>query len=162
MLRLQAEGGTRSVMVSALTRLRPIQSVGGVELNPRFRRVHFHDASRVRFRYSRRKTQLAARMLEHIIMVVSLGELELRVGAINVRAGCGGFAKIEGSAGDRAQLTGWNQAGIHWQKLVRIDGHYIPEDVSFTLAREVEKGVVGEIDDRCLVRRSSVVDPELV
>ena len=95
-------------------------------------------------------------------MIISATQRDLLVLGVDSLADRMRSAEIERSALDAAQLAGRDEAFVDRRELVSVDRHLVAEDIAFTRAREVEIGMVGQVDDRVLVGCGGVVDLELV
>src|SRR5689334_24586618 len=95
-------------------------------------------------------------------MIVTVAKLELLVVVINAFADRVCFAEVERSARDVSDLTGRNRLRVGGNETVRTQHEVMLENVSVAFTREIEIGVVRQVENGVYVGRRGVIDPELV
>ena len=86
MLGFQAKAGTFVINPAIRAAKGAIQEVAGIKLNPRLSGVDFQHPARGRLVNSGGQYQLSGQIIQHKVMIVAAGELELLVVRIDSRA----------------------------------------------------------------------------
>ena len=161
-LGLQRIRGSGAVGPAALAAFHD-HSVCCIELDAGQVGQDFHDTAAAGIAYFRRlaKASVAGIAVDHEVVVVAAAKAHLRIIGVDISTDGFGRRKIKGRSLDRRKFARGDQifadgcriAAVHLQDLIR--------NVPAVLSCQVEVGVVGQIDDRILVRFPSVLDPEL-
>ena len=163
MLGFETESGALGIGGAAFASDFAIEKISGVKLDAGFGGPDFHDTAGGGLDDARgKKFLVAGGHAQDKVVVVTTAEFYLLIVGIDARADGGGFAKVEGRAGDVAQLSSRNQAGIHGSELVGGNHQLVGENVAVTLAGEIEVGVIGEIDDGFFVGGGGIIDVQSV
>ena len=150
-LRLQAKCESWFVDNAALTGNRSIKMVPGVKLNPGLSGEHSQHASRSWLINLCRLCQLAFRMVQYEVVVVSHAQPQLFVIGIDPLAYGMWRSKIEWRALHGFQFSGGNKGRIYRREPRRIDLHHMPQNFTLSLASEIEIGMVGQVQDGIFV-----------
>jgi len=115
MLRLEAEGGARRVVMFVLARIGGIEMVRSVELHAGFAGQHLEDATGGRLDYfcGADDLEVGWAVVNDPIVIVAGAELELFVGVIDVSADGVRLKKIKRGVFHIANFAGGNQSRIH-------------------------------------------------
>ena len=93
-------------------------------------------------------------------MVVAVAVFKLLVAlGVNSLADLVRSGEVKWRAGDRGDLAGRDEAGVHRGHLVRAERQLMIEDRAFRFAVEVEVNVLGEVDGGLLVGDGLILDP---
>lgn len=160
-LRLQAESVAMLVRVTVAAD-RAIEEVAGIELHSGLRGRNFQDASGRGFVNARGQDQARTFAVDHEIVVVSMGKLELFVVVIDAGADLLWFGEIERRSLYRFKFSRRNQMFVHRCKAVGIDHDLVIEDVAIAFALQIEVAVIGQIDGSGFVGGRFVVDHEFI
>ena len=79
-------------------------------------------------------------------MIVAVALLQLIVVIVNSCAHSSGLAEIKRSSGDRRQLSRWNQFVVNRRIAAGIDLHLVLKNVSVALPRQVEVGMIRQVE----------------
>ena len=98
--------------------------------------------------------------MQHVVVIVAPAEDHLVVGVGDPRADGRGLREIEGRSVGLTAAPPSDERLVDGRELIGLDLRLVAQHVSGALARQVEVGVVRQVDDRGLVGRCGVVDPE--
>lgn len=159
-LRFQAESRAPAVLDAMPAGEVTVEEVGAIELHARLGGLHLQRAAALGVSDDRRQMQLARLAVEHPVVVVTAGQLELLVVVVDPRANDLGFAEVERRAGYWSQFAGRNQRRVNGSKPVGGDFDLLVENVALLVAVEIEVGVVGQVDHGRLVGDGRVVEAQ--
>src|SRR5882724_1481847 len=164
MLRLQAECCPATVGLATFAGSGSVEKVSGIELNSRLGGPDFEDAAGLRLVDNSRQSQGAVfdPACQNEIVVVSHPQLDLLLILIDASTDCCRRRKIKRSSLHRAKFAGRDQSGVDGGELVGVQQQAMLEDVAISLPRQIEVGVVCEIDDGFLVRGRGVVNHQRI
>ena len=104
--------------------------------------------------------QRADLSVQHPIVVVAAGDLQLLVVGPDARADHFRLGEIERRAGHRRQFAGRDQRLVHRRKPVGGDFHFLVQDIALVVTMQVEIRVIGQIQYGGLVGGSGVIDTQ--
>src|SRR5690348_16864631 len=130
MLGLETEPSATQVGNPAFSLDGAVQEIPRVELQTRLIGKDVQRAATGGIDYPRRVMRLGPRAtIEHEVVVVAAGDLELSVGGVDPRADGGRSPEIEGRSRHRREDTGGNQGGVDRSVAGRIDGEHVSQNV---------------------------------
>ncbi len=163
MLRLQRDARVRGVAATARAGERAVEQVARVDLEARLRAQAVQPPPAARLPQGRHPPWLPGRVgAQHPVVVVpAAGRRELRITGGEGLGQPARAAQVERRARDRGRRAVRDQLGVHRQVLVRLDPQEVLVDGATALARQVEVGVVRQVDHRRGVADGRVLDREL-
>ena len=164
MLGLENKTAAINVWFAGFSLETAVEEVTTIELDSGFLGQDFHEAPAGRLMHRGGEGHLAlfVALVEYEIVVVAEAELELLILLANVPAYCFGGGEIKGSALDRAQFPGGDEALVHGREVICVEVELMVKNSAIAFTGEVEVGVLCQVDRSGLVRGGVVVDDDLV
>src|SRR5262252_1064457 len=122
------------------------EKVADVKLHARLGRPDFHHPARRWFGDLRRLTQYSGLAVHDEVVVVAAAEFQLLVVLVDARADRRRLRKVERRAFDASQFAGRDQSRVDWCEAVGVDRQLMVQYVAVALPRQVEIGMVGQVD----------------
>ena len=163
MLSFQAETSPLFVQYATFASESAIEEVSRIDLNTRLVGQHTQDASTAGFVNFRGQDQGAVAFpVGNPIVVVTSCQLQLLIVGGNSRAHRRSLSEIQGRALHAANFSRGDEVGIHRSEIAGMNGDLVPENIAFALTGKVEVGMIGQIDDRGLIRSGGIINLQFV
>ena len=154
MLGFEGEAGIGGVLLAVVALL--VQALAGVELDARLVAHDCHDAAGSGiFRFRQFTQAFAGDAVVQVVAVRVLQRVALSLLGESVADAQAG-AQVQRGAGDADDAASGDQFVVRLGRFIGVYGDDVVEDIAF--AREIEIGVVGQVDDRILVAVRKVAD----
>ena len=142
---LEAKAGAMGVRLAAFADRGAVEEIAAVELDAGFLRPHFQGPARSGLRDDGRERELAGLIVEHPVVIVAAGELQLFLWRVDALADTVRVREVERRAGDAGEFAGGDKAGIHRGEPAGVELQDVVEDTGADadLIRElVDFGVI--------------------
>jgi hypothetical protein len=148
-LRFEGESVALAVDPTALADDGAIEEVARIELDAGRGRRHFHHPAGAGILKPEHGAQRAGRPVDDVVMVVAAADPYLLVASVaDPRADRRGRAEVERRSGDRPDLAGRDQSRVDRRVGRGVEREpRVHRIARRALARQVEQGMVGDVDD---------------
>ncbi len=151
MLSLETEPITKLIGIPPFAYLTAVEKISGVELHARFCGPNLHHAPGSWFEHFRRLSQRLRVSIQNPIVIVAIADFELLIALTDSCSNRHWLCEVERRTFHTAQFADRNQPGIHRCKAVAVNRQLVLQNVSISLARQIEVGVMCKIDDRIFI-----------
>ncbi len=91
-----------------------------------------------------------------------MAKTQLVIVRVDAGADCSRLGEVQGRAFDRAKLSGRDQVLIYRCEAAGVQLQDVPENIALSLARQVEIGMLGQIDRSRFVRNGLIIDDPFI